>query len=457
MRRALDWLSPASLAGRTILTLLAGLLVFHLGSVWLLERGVEGALEEAREDHTADHAAAAVRILGALPVEVRETAARGLSSPGFAIALASAPPDLRDAAALASLRARLERQLPDPGGLRLGRAAVADDFQHVRGGMRLADGTWVTFDVPMKELAHVPSHASIASLSAMAIGIILTSILVVGWINNPLRRLARAADEFGEGGSPVPLPEDGPREVRHAARAFNAMQARIHRLVSDRTQALAAVSHDLRTPIQRLRLRVGFLEDAETQQAIDADLDEMEGMVSSTLAYLRGETESEALRQADLATILRTLCDDAADRGAAVTYAGPDRATMLLRPLGAKRAFANLIDNAVKYGGGARVTLSDVSGGAMVWIEDSGPGIPVSEMEAVFEPFHRLEASRNRGTGGSGLGLTIARQVVAAHGGTITLANRRGGGLTVTVRLPRTGPSASDAEAKAKAEAGPGA
>ena len=454
MRRALDWLSPASLAGRTVLTLLVGLLVFHLGSVWLLEHGVEGALEEAREDHTADHAAAAVRVLGALPVEVRATAARGLSSPGFAVTWAAAPPpDLGDTAALAPLRARLERQLPDPVGLRLGRVPAADDVQHVRGGIRLADGSWVTFDVPMAELAYVPSHASIASLSAMALGIVLTSILVVGWINNPLRRLARAADDFGAGDSPVPLPEDGPREVRHAARAFNAMQARIHRLVADRTQALAAVSHDLRTPIQRLRLRAGFLEDAETQGAIDADLDEMEGMVESTLAYLRGETESEAPRQADLATILRTLCDNAADRGAAVTYSGPDRAAMPLRPLAAKRAFANLIDNAVKYGGGARVTLSDVSGSTTVWIEDSGPGIPASEIEAVFEPFHRLEASRNRGTGGSGLGLTIARQVIAAHGGTISLANRPAGGLTVTVRLPRTGAGAASTEAKA----GPGA
>ncbi|WP_243634779.1 ATP-binding protein [Roseicella frigidaeris] len=456
MRRALDWLSPASLAGRTVLTLLTGLLVFHLGSVWLLERNVEGALEEAREVHTADHAAAAVRVLGALPVEVRETAARGLSSPGFAVAWASAPPpDLRDGgAALASLRARLERQLQDPAGLRLGRVPAAGDVQHVRGGIGLADGSWVTFDVPMAELAYVPSHASLASLSAMALGIILTSVLVVGWINNPLRRLARAADQFGAGGSPVPLPEDGPREVRHAARAFNAMQARIHRLVADRTQALAAVSHDLRTPIQRLRLRAGFLEDTEAQGAIDADLDEMEGMVASTLAYLRGEAESEAPRQADLATILRTLCDDAADRGDAVTYAGPDRTPLPLRPLAMKRAFANLIDNAVKYGGGARVTLSDVSGDATVWIEDSGPGIPEDELEAVFEPFHRLEASRNRGTGGSGLGLTIARQVIAAHGGTISLANRRGGGLTVKVWLPRTGPGASGTEAKA--EAGPG-
>nr|WP_264185723.1 ATP-binding protein [Roseicella aerolata] len=447
----MDWLSPASLAGRTVLTLLAGLLVFHLGSVWLLERGVESALEEAREVHTAEHAAMAARVLDALPAEVREAAALGLSTPGFNVAWASSPPpDRLDEAALGPLRARLQRRLPELAELRLGLVPIsAGNVPRVRGGIRLADGTWVTFETPVQDLAYVPSHASVSSLSAMALGIVLVSTLVVRWINNPLRRLAKAAEDFGRGAAPVPIPENGPQEVREAAHAFNAMQARIHRLVADRTQALAAVSHDLRTPIQRLRLRAGFLEDAEAQRAIDADLDEMEAMVEATLAYLRGKTESEAPRRADLAATLRTLCDDAADRGAAVTYAGPDRAPLLLRPLAVKRAFANLIDNAVKYGGGARVTLSDLSGAATVRIEDDGPGIPASELEAVFEPFHRLEASRNRGTGGSGLGLTIARQVIVAHGGTVSLANRPGGGLTVTVRLTRTGAGATGAEARA--------
>ncbi|WP_240756915.1 ATP-binding protein [Roseicella aquatilis] len=412
------------------------------------------ALEEAREVHAADHAVMAARAVGALPEELRETVARALSTPAFeATWRRSAPAELTDEAALAPLRTQLERRAPDLARLhlRLGHSPAEDGGpRRIRGAMRLADGSWITFAVPPPDLVPVPTHASVASLSAMALGIVLASALVVRWITNPLRRLAKAADEFDAGGSPVPLPEGGPREVQHAARAFNTMQARIHRLVADRTQALAAVSHDLRTPIQRLRLQAEFLEDEEAQRAIDADLDEMEGMVDSTLAYLRGETESEALRQADLATILRTLCDDAADREASVAYAGPDRAVLLLRPLAVKRAFANLIDNAIKYGGGARVILSDVSGAATVRIEDDGPGIPASEMEAVFEPFRRLEASRNRGTGGSGLGLTIARQVIAAHGGTVSLANRPVGGLTVTVRLPRTGAGVTGAKANAE-------
>jgi hypothetical protein len=208
-------------------------------------------------------------------------------------------------------------------------------------------------------------------------------------------------------------------------------------LVSDRTQALAAVSHDLRTPIQRLRLRAGFLDDAEAQRSIDADLDEMEAMVGATLAFLRGDTDGEEPRPTDLAAILRTLCDEAADRGGAVTIDGPDHVLLRLRPVATKRAFANLIDNAVKYGGAAWVALRDAPEAAVVSVEDDGPGIPEAAMATVFEPFQRLEASRNRGTGGTGLGLTIARRAVEGHGGTITLANRPGGGLVVTVRLPR--------------------
>lgn len=440
MRRALAWLSHDSLTGRTILTLLAGLLVFHFGSVWLLERGMHGAMEQGRELQAAEHISAAARVVAALPPEVRATAARAFSSPGFEVTWGpSAPAEALDETALSPLRDRLVRRASELETLRIGYTPMSGEHPRaIGGGVRLADGSWVNFLATGLEVAAVPAHATLASLSAMALGIVLASLLVVRWITNPLRRFAGAAEAFGKGASPVPLPEDGPREVRDAARTFNAMQARIHRLVTDRTQALAAVSHDLRTPIQRLRLRAGFLDDAEAQHAIDADLDEMEGMVESTLAYLRGETESEELRQVDLAAILSTLCDDATDRGFPVTYVGPDRAAMWLRPLSIKRALSNLIDNAVKYGGGARVVLEDEREVVTVRIEDDGPGIPESALETVFEPFQRLDASRNRGTGGTGLGLAIARQVVEAHRGCIRLANLREGGLAATVDLPKT-------------------
>jgi signal transduction histidine kinase len=426
------------LAGRITLTLLAGLLAFHLGSLWLLEQGVLGAAEEGREEQVAERLATAKRTIGSLPDEVRGTAAGALSSPDLDIAWhraasAAAPAEQR----LEPLRARLRELVPDLAELHLGYVGTGAE-RRIGGGMRLADGSWIAFAAPALHRAEASPHASLASLSAMALGIVLASVLVVRWITKPLRRLAEAAEGFGKGAAaPVPMPEDGPREVREAAHAFNAMQARIHRLVSDRTQALAAVSHDLRTPIQRLRLRAGFLDDAEAQRSIDADLDEMEAMVEATLAFLRGDADSEEPRPTDLAAILRTLCDEAADRGAAVAFDGPDHVLLQLRPVAAKRAFANLIDNALKYGAAAQVTVRDSLAEVVVLVEDDGPGIPEAAMATVFEPFQRLEASRNRGTGGTGLGLTIARRALEGHGGTIALANRPGGGLVVTVRLPR--------------------
>ena len=439
MRLWLDRLLPGSLAGRTTLTLLAGLLVFHLGSVWLLQQGLHGAVEDGRELQVAECLAAARRTLAALPEEVRETAARAFSSSTLEVSWRRSPPENGlDEAGLVPLRSRLEALASDLRGMHLGYAAAAGEGRRIQGNLALGDGSWLAFVSPLlDEPAQIPAHHSLASLSAMAIGIVLASVLVVRWITQPLRRLAEAAETFGTAASPVPMPEDGPREVRDAARTFNAMQARIYRLVADRTQALAAVSHDLRSPIQRLRLRAGFLDDAEAQRAIDTDLDEMEAMVEATLAYLRGETEGEERRPADLAAILRTLCDDAADRGDAVAYDGPGNVPLPLRPVAIKRAFANLIDNAVKYGGSACVRLTEEPQTVTVRVEDEGPGIPEEALETVFEPFQRLEESRNRSTGGTGLGLTIARRVVEGHGGTLTLVNRPEGGLAAIVRVPR--------------------
>jgi signal transduction histidine kinase len=270
----------------------------------------------------------------------------------------------------------------------------------------------------------------------MAIGVAVVSILLMGTLTAPLRGLARAADAIGRGPE-VAVPDAGPDEVRQVARAFNAMQARIHRLISDRTHALAAVSHDLRTPITRLRLRAGFLADPEAQAAIDADLDEMEAMIDATLAYLRGDTEPEDPKEIDLATMLVTLVDAAIDAGQAANFEGPRHAFAPVRGLAMKRAFANLVDNALTHGGDASVMLQDTGAAIRVLVDDSGPGIPEPELERVFEPFHRLDASRNRRTGGVGLGLAIARQTITREGGTVRLLNRPGGGLRAEVVIPR--------------------
>lgn len=278
---------------------------------------------------------------------------------------------------------------------------------------------------------------TIASTSFMAVGIIAVSALLVRWLTGPLRRLVQAADRIGRG-TRVEVPQDGPEEVRRLARALDAMQARIERLVDDRTQALAAVSHDLRTPITRLRLRTGFLDDPETQARMDEDLHEMESMIDATLAYLQGDADAGAVQLTDVGAMLSTLCDATADAGKAVAFDGPLHLDAMCRPVALRRALANLIGNAVAYGGTAAVRLTREESLLRIVIEDDGPGIPEAELERVFEPFYRLDASRNRSTGGVGLGLTIARQAIVEQGGTLTLSNRAGGGLQALMTLPGT-------------------
>jgi signal transduction histidine kinase len=440
-------LIPDTLGSRIILVLLVGLIAFHLGSLWLHQLGTETVLGTTREAQLAERLAAAKRAVAELPSAERDRTAHALSSASLDMHWTPAPTvRLVDETSprIEALRARLGELVPEleAGRLRLGYAedgaSGPDPAQHLLlGALPLPDGTWLNFSAALFRPT-APEHATVLSTTAMAGGILVLGLIVVRLIGRPLRALSDAADRIGQPGPSAPVTETGPREVRHAAQAFNRMQARLDALIADRTQALAAVSHDLRTPLSRLRLRVSFLDDLEAARAIDADLDEMEAMISATLAYLRGDTETEPRRPADLVAILETLCDAAADAGADVTYSGSPQARLVCSPVTLKRAFANLIENAMKYGGSARVTLLDGTAEVVVRVEDDGPGIPEAEMEAVFEPFRRLEGSRNRGTGGSGLGLTIARRAVEAHGGTVHLANRPEGGLVATIRLPRS-------------------
>jgi two-component system OmpR family sensor kinase len=268
----------------------------------------------------------------------------------------------------------------------------------------------------------------------------------------PVRTLAAAAERLGRDVVNAPaLPETGPTEIVTAAAAFNTMAARIRRFVEDRTFLLTAIGHDLRTPITRLKLRAEYMEDDEQRVKMLADLDEMEAMVAATLAFGRDVTTSEAVVLLDLAVLLRTIIDEAGDgapeQAAAMGYEGPEHLTVSARPLALKRALQNLIGNALKYGDAARVRLRATGAGlAEIDIEDDGPGIDDADLETVFEPFRRLETSRNRETGGSGLGLSIARNIVRAQGGDIALINMapmavpmavpKPGGLRARVTLP---------------------
>jgi signal transduction histidine kinase len=309
-------------------------------------------------------------------------------------------------------------------------------------GLLPPPGPWLTLTSPMMPPApwRSPGFATAFIVMTLLGGIMIT--WAVRQLLVPVRTLAQAAERLGRDVTNAPpLPETGAIEIVTAAIAFNTMAARIRRFVEDRTFLLTAIGHDLRTPITRLKLRAEYMEDDEQRIKMLADLDEMEAMVAATLAFGRDITTSEAVTKLDLVSLLHTILDDAADgdpdRADALAYAGPEHLPIRARPLALKRALTNLIGNALKYGDAARVTLhAPVNGLVLIDIEDSGPGIAAENMASVFEPFHRLETSRNRETGGSGLGLSIARNIIRAHGGDIVLTNLPERGLRVRVTLP---------------------
>ncbi|MVF22305.1 HAMP domain-containing protein [Methylocaldum sp. BRCS4] len=276
----------------------------------------------------------------------------------------------------------------------------------------------------------------------LAIGVSLFGIMALGlWaarkVTAPLARFALAAQRLGANVDVPPMSETGPSEIRQAAAAFNDMQNRIRRLIEDRTLMLGAISHDVRTALTRLRFRTELIVDPAQRRKAAADLDEMESMLTASLSFARDDSAAEPPTVLDLSVLLQSLCDDFADAGKPVSCEGPLHLKYSGRPVSLRRAFANLIDNALTYGRAADVVLIDSGDCIEITIGDRGPGIPDAMRDRVFVPFFRLEASRSRKTGGTGLGLTIARMVVRRHGGEIALADRPGGGLLVKVTLPK--------------------
>ncbi len=305
-------------------------------------------------------------------------------------------------------------------------------------GVELADGSWVVFTAST-ELTSLRWAAGMTAWFVIG-GIVVA--LFATWasrrVTAPVARFAAAADRIGRDVfTAEPLPETGSPELRRAARTFNQMQERLRRLVNDRTQMLAAISHDMRTALTRLRLRTESIPDEVQRRKAEDDLAEMQVMLEATLSFAKDEATGEAQRPVDLASLVQTLCDNVSDAGGTVRYEGPDHLTLPCSPVAVRRVLSNLIDNAITYGGEAAVRLSEDARAVRITVADRGPGIPEAEREAVFAPFYRLEASRSRETGGSGLGLSIARAAIRRHGGDITLTDREGGGLEARVTLPK--------------------
>ncbi len=305
----------------------------------------------------------------------------------------------------------------------------------------LRDGTRVSFDSRQPaEVTNWP-YRVLLSLAVLLAAVIGASLIAVRLATRPLATLADAAEKLGMNINRAPLAEDGPIEVVRAARAFNVMQSRLVRFINDRTRILAAMSHDLKTPITRLRLRAELLDDAQLKGRFVKDLEEMESMVGATLDFMRGLGSEEALMPLDVMALLESLQDDMRETGGEVTVQGEVHGPWTARPQALKRCLVNLIENAVKYGGAALIRVTETQNELEILIRDRGPGIPAAELEKVFEPFYRLEESRNRETGGTGLGLTIARAVAENHGGRLILRNVDGGGLEACLTLPRVPPA----------------
>ncbi len=423
----------------------AGVLLFGLLSAqWIAER-----LYQEERERVLSHLIAGplVTRLGTVadkldktPPAERPELLRVLTSPRITFTLVGAPVAGTSDGALGKLQTHLRESL---GARR--RVSVAGGPDETVAGIPIS--TRITFVLSdgqvVRATHHYPEDEGITPsrhlplLTGYFIAIAFLALLAMRLAVQPLRRLAKAADTLGRDLGGAPLPETGPREVRQAAHAFNTMQSRLASYLEDRLRILAAVSHDLKTPITRLKLRAEMLPDAEQREKFLRDLEDMEHMIGASLDFLRGESRKETSVQLDVDALLSTLRDDMAALGEHVEIRGEAQQPLRARPQALKRCLANLLENAVRYGGDARVTVADGPHELTLYIDDDGPGIPEEKLEQMFEPFRRGEDSRNRATGGVGLGLAIARNLARAHGGEVTLANRVEGGLRVTVSLPR--------------------
>ena len=470
------WL-PQSLFGRLTLFLTSGLIIAQLLSAAILLQDRDQALYQAIGGHVAQRIAAIVNLLDTLDDEhERRRLVTALDLPPTRMSLdlpwqTDTAPDERYHTTL--FRALLKRQLgperpfqleinddlpPPPPRPERPRRFDADRpappdradrpprwrMQAMMMGLRnfvvqvrLRDGATVTFQQVLPEDVIAWPARLLLILVVLLASVALLAALAVRALTRPLTVLAQAAAELGRDIRHPPLAETGPLEVRRAARAFNTMQERLIRYLEDRNRILAAVSHDLKTPITRLRLRAELLEDSPLREKFQADLDDMQRMAQASLDFLRSGEEVEPVASVDINALLDCLREDAEDAGHEVQIHGLARQPLRCRLLALKRCLTNLVDNALKYGRCAEITVDDQPDRLTLTIRDHGPGIPPIELERVFEPFYRLENSRSRDTGGTGLGLSIARNIARAHGGELILRNHSAGGLEAVLDIPR--------------------
>lgn len=302
--------------------------------------------------------------------------------------------------------------------------------------IQLLDGSWLLFSSASRSWGLEEGPRNLILIALVLLSISLVALIATRRLARPLQQFAEGARRFAVDFHAPPIEPVGPHEIRQAILAFNAMQAQLQHFIQDRTQMLAAISHDLRTPLTRMRLRGEFIEDPDQQQRLFRDVDEMQAMINSALEFFRDDARLEQATSFDLAELLQTLVDDYRDQSIDIHFSGPSRLVFCGRPLGLRRVMGNLLDNAIKYGREPAIELESRADQLLIRVLDRGPGIAPEFLEQVFAPFFRLETSRNKSTGGVGLGLSAARAIVLEQGGELTLHNRAGGGLEARVLLP---------------------
>jgi signal transduction histidine kinase len=462
---------PQSLFGQTVLVLVAGLLVSMFAGSWIYSTDREQAVRAVGGFAAAERIANLSRLVRDAPADLRPRIVAGLSDRGFTVRLAPRPlageRDDDESGVAVTIRDYLIEELAltsgpaprvaaargyaPPGFGQMMHRGPPDHvrererdrfggpgaFRSLRASVPLPDGQWLTFTTSLPEAGLSFSHQFMLSMALMALTIFAVSAWAVRRVTAPLATLAGAAERLGRDVNAPPLPETGSTETRQASRAFNDMQVRLRNLIENRTRLLAGISHDLRTPLTLLRLRAEGVENAQERERMLATIAEMDAMVGATLNFARDESVSETRKPTDIAALAQSIADDMSDAGMDVSMESSGSVVCDARPAALKRALTNLVENAVKYGHRARIAVTQTAKEVEINVDDDGPGIPDAELKKVFEPFYRVEASRNQETGGVGLGLAIAQSAVQAHGGDLILANRAGGGLRATIRLAR--------------------
>lgn len=457
-----------TLRGRTLVLVGIGTLVSHLVGLAIYLAFNASSISQAREAQAVDQVATLTKLFERLPVERRAEIVADLSTPEFRVSL---DPDNKIAPAGAekpdtlAVRRQLalalglpfdEQVLAEYRLLAVDRLDLAEDEEaidreifaervakwfrfreNLRIAVQLSDGIWLNARVRGRPFALFFNTGLVLSLAVVVVVVFVLTARAIGRPLAGLARFAQAAEALGvDVERAAPLSEHGPKEISRTARAFNRMRDRIQSLIEDRTRMLAAMSHDFRTPLTRLRLRAEYLgEDAEKAKML-RDIADMEEMVSVTTRFISNGVADERRESVDFVSLLTEVCLEMGLSLPEFHLHGARGIGIVCAPVAMRRAFTNLLDNAKKYAGGAEVQVARADEEVVVEIIDHGPGIPPGEYENVFKPYYRLEPSRGRQTGGSGLGLAIARSVVRAHGGDIGLHPAPGGGLLVRVSLP---------------------